>query len=635
MNRKIISFCTAVVVAASCIQAVSAATLKDVITSLPSYEQNFKQVDIDVNSDLELQQSGTGAYTDGPLTVQVSRQDPSASVDYKATLYMQSVRDEFTRYWNTAKLLCDGDSELLAELDEVPVTGEFTIGIQYPATMSIPNSILETGNMVGFNDEAKLIFKDTERNVITSENKLEIKIKVKNPTDDTKEYVTGKELADNLDTYLADLTFTCEGVLVKGAGMHRVTGTVTGSTKIGDYEILTGTEEDPISTITYTAVQIQSEDHPSDMGKTSIYEDVALVTPSPTAPPHIGGGGGTSSGSSGGGLIAGGDTGGNVSTPIPQSTITPSEPETTAELNREDHYAYIIGYPEGDVRPENDITRAEVATIFYRMLTDESRASLWTEENNYSDVNVGDWYNNAISTMSAAGVLNGYEDGTFKPNAAITRAEFAAIIARFIGGTYSGLDKFSDISGHWAREYINRASQYGWINGYEDGTYRPNQNITRAEAMTLVNNVLDRHVTETGMTDDMVTWTDNTPDDWYYTAVQEATNSHEYERADGVAEETWTSITETPDWSAIDTDPVINTETPDITEGTEVEGPAETTDGTVAEEPTETTDGTEAEEPTETTDGTEAEEPTETTDTTETTEETVDTTDTTNTTEAE
>ena len=155
------------------------------------------------------------------------------------------------------------------------------------------------------------------------------------------------------------------------------------------------------------------------------------------------------------------------------------------------------------------------------MLTDESRAQFWTKTNPFPDVNAEDWFNNAISTATNAGILNGYDTGDFKPNAPITRAEFAAIAARFSSRDYTGANMFSDISGHWAAEAINKAADIGWITGYSDGTFKPNQYITRAEAMTLINRVLYRLVDNDGVghLSDMVTWPDNTPDMWYLSLI--------------------------------------------------------------------------------------------------------------------
>ena len=228
-------------------------------------------------------------------------------------------------------------------------------------------------------------------------------------------------------------------------------------------------------------------------------------------------------------------------------------------LNKDDHVAYIIGYEDGTVRPNNSITRAEVATIFFRLLTDDTRAHYWSQTNSYSDVHSGDWFNNAVSTMSAAGIITGYPDGTFRPNAPITRAEFAAIVARFNDQSAKYLGTFSDVSyTHWASSSIALAAKFGWVTGYEDNTFKPDQSITRAEAMTITNRILERAVEEDHMLPDMVTWTDNRPDAWYYEAVQEATNSHTYARVaklvpdQSYCYEEWLKIEANPDWAALE-----------------------------------------------------------------------------------
>ena len=228
----------------------------------------------------------------------------------------------------------------------------------------------------------------------------------------------------------------------------------------------------------------------------------------------------------------------------------------TPWLNTEDHYAYIIGYSEdGTVRPNANISRAEVATIFFRLLTDEARDQFWMTTNNFSDVLPNDWYNNAVSTMVNMGIIQGYEDGTFRPNANITRAEFAAIAARFMSSGYDvEEDLFTDIANHWARESINDAAMAGWINGYEDGTFRPDAAITRAEAVTLVNNVLQRKPDADHMFDSMIKWPDNPEGTWYYEAIQEATNSHDYDLFEDAEYETWTALQENRDWAALEKD---------------------------------------------------------------------------------
>lgn len=229
----------------------------------------------------------------------------------------------------------------------------------------------------------------------------------------------------------------------------------------------------------------------------------------------------------------------------------------TPWLNTEDHYAYIVGYSEdGTVRPNANITRAEVATIFFRLLTDEARDQFWSTSNNFSDVTADAWYNNAVSTMVNAGIIQGYEDGTFRPNASITRAEFAAIASRFMSAGYDvEEDLFTDIAAHWARESINDAAMAKWISGYPDGTFLPDKAITRAEAVTLVNNVLQRKPDADHMLDSMIKWSDNMDTSaWYYEAIQEATNSHDYDLFEGAAYETWTSLLENRDWAALEKD---------------------------------------------------------------------------------
>ena len=235
--------------------------------------------------------------------------------------------------------------------------------------------------------------------------------------------------------------------------------------------------------------------------------------------------------------------------------IRPPEDPDKPELNTEDHYAYIVGYEDGSVQPEGDITRAEVATIFFRLLTDESRNEYWSQTNPYSDVSADDWFNNAVSTLTNAGVLDGYEDGTFKPNGNITRAEFATITARFFEATYDGENLFPDIEGHWAQDYINEAANAGIVNGYEDGTFRPQQYITRAEAVTMVNRTIERHPDADHLLDDMITWPDNPETAWYYEQIQEATNSHEYTMNTDDEQnpyEIWTKLLPNRDWSELE-----------------------------------------------------------------------------------
>ena len=217
-------------------------------------------------------------------------------------------------------------------------------------------------------------------------------------------------------------------------------------------------------------------------------------------------------------------------------------------LNGDDHYAYVVGYSDGTVRPNANISRAEVATIFFRLLKEEVRDGNLTTENIFADVTNGQWHNKAISTMAKLGIVKGRRADSFDPDASITRAEFAAICARFNTKPVENSGNFSDISGHWAENEIERAAAFGWISGYPDGTFHPDARITRAEAMTMINRVLCRMPqSESDLLNSMVTWPDNKPSDWHYLAVQEATNSHDFNRQ-GEVGESWTKLTSVPDW---------------------------------------------------------------------------------------
>ena len=219
------------------------------------------------------------------------------------------------------------------------------------------------------------------------------------------------------------------------------------------------------------------------------------------------------------------------------------------KLNGDDHFAYVIGYPDGKVHPEGNISRAETATIFFRLLKADIRDGNLTADNGFSDVSDGQWHNKAVSTMAKLGIVKGRRADRFDPNASITRAEFAAICARFSTRTVENSGSFSDISGHWAENEIERAAAFGWISGYPDGTFRPDARITRAEAMTMINRVLCRMPqSKSDLLDSMVTWSDNKPSDWHYLAVQEATNSHDFDRQ-GEVGESWTKLTSVPDWT--------------------------------------------------------------------------------------
>lgn len=214
-------------------------------------------------------------------------------------------------------------------------------------------------------------------------------------------------------------------------------------------------------------------------------------------------------------------------------------------LNKAEHFAYIKGYPDGTVRPQANISREEVATIFYRLLSEETRAAYSTNTHSFTDVEGGRWSEEAIATLAKAGIINGRTKTAFAPEASITRAEFATIAARFDSDPYTaGEDMFSDITGHWAAEYINRAASHGWVTGDGNGTFRPDDYITRAEAATLINRVLERNPEAVeDLLDEMIKFPDNADTNaWYYLDMQEASNDHDYVRKEDGVHESWTAL---------------------------------------------------------------------------------------------
>ncbi len=234
------------------------------------------------------------------------------------------------------------------------------------------------------------------------------------------------------------------------------------------------------------------------------------------------------------------------------NVVTCTNTYSALALDTENHFGYIIGYPDDTVRPNASLTRAEAVTIFFRLLTDAKRAEFWSKTNPFTDVAPTDWYNNAISTLYNAGVLNGYEDSSFRPNEPITRAELVKIAMCFYGTPTASNDVlFEDTGKHWAFSFINAAAEIGFVDGNGDGTFEPDRNVTRAEAMKIVNRTLVRHPHKDHLLSNMITWPDNMDKSaWYYADVQEATNSHTYRYVS--AHEIWKAILPVRDWAALE-----------------------------------------------------------------------------------
>ena len=244
----------------------------------------------------------------------------------------------------------------------------------------------------------------------------------------------------------------------------------------------------------------------------------------------------------------------NPQHPNPPSPIDFDELDAPLIPFSPNHYLYLIGDTDGLIRPTDNITRAEIATIFFRLITDDLREQMWVQSNPYPDIMQRNWFNNAVSTMTNIGILHGMPNGTFEPNRAITRAEFATVVSRFIERDYTGEDYFRDITGHWAQTYINTIGSLGWVIGVGNGNYEPNREITRAEAAAIVNRLLVRHLaTGADLLPGMITWPDNADTTaWFYLDLQEATNSNSYEMKDDGYHKTWIELISDPNWLALE-----------------------------------------------------------------------------------
>ncbi len=533
----------------------------------------FAAAPVTVNVDLpaNIMVGGANHPSGDPLSVTTG-----TTLTYRATADMNPVRDKFTELVAIAAAKGYTDKTKLLVTMEMVLTANLQNGLTINSTFASGN------NLDGFSGNLDIY---EERSRGADGKTMTIKVGVKNPDDADDKFVTAKQLEDNLNTYLGDLAFDFTGIKASQSGKLKVEGVVAGFTDIYDTTV---DDANKIATINYTGVQ---EDNGAD-DELAAY--VLATTPQST--------GGSSNGRRGGSNAGTTQTAPQISTNVngrvvnvgygkpvdgqyvvdvnelpapdqipgyswngqwytnPQCTepangTVPVDENTTfytryvnvkapSVLEADRHLAYIKGYPDGYVRPEKNITREEIAEIIYRLLKTDIRSGIYTTANNFSDVAEDRWSNPSISTMANGGYLQGYPDGTFKPQNSITRAQFATVLVRFLDGDAisAGDYYFNDVSGHWAEADIKKAADYMWILGYADGSFKPDQNITRAEAMTIFNRLLVRYVNASGVRADAIQFADNPADSWYYYQVVEATNSHEYTRqADGY-NENWTSM---------------------------------------------------------------------------------------------
>ena len=586
MKKKIMAALLALIVAFVSVPVTFAESLKDIINAYTDglgIPRTDVERQVDVPTDISLKKAGESTYVNGPLTLHLSDAQ-ATSFDFKAEIDMSEVLVALAFYRALAEGMHADATDKPAVRNDIEnsyVKGGFEIKIHYPTGVTIPNSVKNITDMSDFSSKTQgknlnAIY-ELESRSDDGNGTLTIKVKV-HPDKSVN--------LSNLEANLDSLILECSGIQISQPGTYSITGEVSGWT-----QIFAPDDTTLIGNLKYGFTQ-----KPND--------SVAYVDPS--NPGAISGtvnvyvsGGSSSLNTKKTLTVVIGDgidskqfkysPGTNV---VTKDIEIPSRPgykleglykdaeftqplEETFKINNnmtvyakwiedtvispfdsEDHFAYVIGYPTNDgseiVRPEANITREEITTIYYRLLKDEIREQMFTDKNNFSDVEVERWSNKAISTMANGGYIQGYEDGTFGPGKSATRAEFVTIAARFYNVDADSIvmkSVLTDIDGHWAAAYIDYAVTQGWINGYDDGSFRPDQNITRAEVMKIVNSMLNRHVNEEGLVEDAIRWDDNPQNKWYYYEVIEATNAHDYERAVGETYEKWTQITENKVWT--------------------------------------------------------------------------------------
>ena len=506
--------------------------------------------DLPIGAELRVALSGqTINKTSATATVSTAT---DAAFDFACTVDMTSVRAEANKY----KELYAG-TDLQAKLDEMKTTGEFTVTVVYDDMLDVPAVYTDdTKTMAGFADTAKAYYKETARTLVDNGNGTKT-LTIKLATKDGGISVLELEADQALDNF----TLTFEGVKANKFGSATVTGSMTGKSETsrgGSSKLVAAYASDPVS-VTCTVRRPSSGGGSSVVVEDQKYTLTFDVDGDTAKIPAITAESGTVLNTAEfrvaykeGYVFTGWYTDKNATNPVGETiklnknmTVYAGFEKTAPasdKLESTDHFAYVSGYPDGTVRPEANITREEAAMMFYRLLTKTYRETVESKTNDFGDVASERWSNDAISTLVNAGILKGYPEGDFRPGDYITRAEFATLVVNFDGVDETATHSFSDLKGHWSEPYVATAVKKGWIAGYDDGTFNPNGYITRAEAMTLVNRILYRYVNADGQHDDAVMWPDNATSAWYYYAVQEATNGHDYGRQENGVYENWTDL---------------------------------------------------------------------------------------------
>lgn len=500
--------------------------------------------DLPIGAELRVALSGQTINKTSATAVVSTATD--ASFDFACTVDLQSVRDKVEEIKETYT-----GTDLADELSQMKTTGELTIKIDYPAMLTVdPDEHT-------FDPAITDYYTETIGAPVTNDDgskTLSITIKPKD----------GGIAVDELtkEKALADFKLTFKNVKANSFGTATVTGSMTGTTTTtrdgGTSKLVAAYASDPVS-VACTVRRPSSGGGSSVVVEDQKYTLTFDVDGDTAKIPAITAESGTVLNTAEfrvaykeGYVFTGWYTDKNATNPVGE-TITLNKNmtvyagfEKTApasdKLESADHFAYVSGYPDGTVRPEANITREEAAMMFYRLLTKTYRETVESKTNDFGDVASERWSNDAISTLVNAGILKGYPEGDFRPGDYITRAEFATLVVNFDGVDETATHSFSDLKGHWSEPYVATAVKKGWIAGYDDGTFNPNGYITRAEAMTLVNRILYRYVNADGQHDDAVMWPDNATSAWYYYAVQEATNGHDYGRQENGVYENWTDL---------------------------------------------------------------------------------------------
>ena len=459
---------------------------------------------VNVPSDLQVGVQGEG-FADNIMI------SAGTAVNLQATIDMAPVRAEFEKqYQDMADTLTD--PAMLAKFLSCKMTGSWTWTLICPEATVLPDAVLTGADLAGFNDNAKLIFKEKSRTLNRENGNIVFTIETEiaglaDSEGNRPGFCTVGDMKDHLNTWLADMQFNISGIKVSATEGTTFLGSMTGNTDI----------KANVLSESFAFISV-----PKNTQKGAIRANVTIQTSGDEDTDYRGG-----SASGGKNLPT---TSKNLDEENGSSQNQGTASSDVSGLDSKNHMAYVEGDSDGLVRPNDSISRAEVATMLYRLLDASRRDEIFTDTYRFADLSKDLWYNKAVASMAQGGYVTGYEDGNFYGDNAITRAEMVAMVTRFAAAK-TGAVNFADVDGsYWAHDAIATAVANNWVSGYPDSTFRPDQYITRAESMAIINRVLGRGVSEEGLRENTYkNWADNAdPNEWYYYEIIEAGNSHNY-----------------------------------------------------------------------------------------------------------